>query len=294
MMSWLRHKRDRLRLRGKLLRRQAGLEWDWQVHGRRYRRHGEAASNTGVVVSLTSYPPRFGTLHLTLKSLLSQSLRAERIVLWIAHEDMDQLPASVTDLTAAGLEIVACDNLRSYKKMIPLLQQHSAAGRQVAVVTADDDIYYWRDWLRELVEARVPGKLEVICHRMHRIRLAADGALLPYNSWEFETTNTESSPLNFPTGIGGVLYPPGVFGPEVLNVERFTALCPRGDDIWFWWMAGANGATFRRVPRDNEIYCWEGSQEVALWKDNLVGKYNDDQIAAMLGAYGLFQKSKRV
>jgi hypothetical protein len=241
-----------------------------------------------VVISLTSYPPRFDTLHLTLKSLLAQSFVADRIVLWIAHADMALLPSAVTDLQRAGLDIVACDDIKSYKKMIPLLQQ----GSNTVIVTADDDVFYWRDWLQQLVQARDPDKLEVICHRMHRVKLNGAGLPVSYNEWEFETGNAESSRLNFPTGIGGVLYPPNVFGPEVLNVAAFTSLCPRGDDIWFWWMARTHGATFKRVPQMNEVHCWEGSQDVALWKDNLVGKFNDDQIRAMIGAYGFDTQRK--
>lgn len=288
MMRWLEHKHARLRLRWDLLRRHARLAFNWQVLGKRYRHR--RSGHAGVVVSLTSYPPRYATLHLTLQSLLSQSLAADRIVLWIAHADMALLPVAVTKLQAAGLEIIACEDLLSYKKMIPLLQQGSAA----SIVTADDDIYYWSDWLRQLMDARTPGKLEVVCHRMHRMRLSASGDPIPYNEWEFETTNTEASKLNFPTGIGGVLYPQGVFGRRVLDVDAFMALCPRGDDIWFWWMAGANGATFKRVPQRNEIYCWEGTQDVALWKNNLVGKYNDEQIAAMIQRYGFSKESMSV
>lgn len=289
MTSWLGTLVGPLRARLGLLRLHARLERDWRRHGRHYGRRRRDGGATGVVVSLTSYPPRFPTLHLTLKSLLSQSFLADRVVLWIAHADMAALPPAVTALTAAGLEIVACDDLRSYKKMIPLLQQ----GPDVAVVTADDDIYYWRDWLRELADARRPGRMEVLCHRMHRMRLDGAGQPLPYSDWEFESTNTESSRLNFPTGIGGVWYPAGVFGPQVLDVAAFTALCPRGDDIWFWWMARDNGATFRRVPQRHDVHCWEGSQEVALWKDNLVGKFNDDQIQAMIAAYGFTAESAR-
>lgn len=288
MIGWLQNKRRRLRWRWDMLILHTTLEISWLAHGRRFSHARRNRTASGVVVSLTSYPPRFSTLHLTLKSLLSQSFLADRIVLWIAHTDMALLPPAVTDLQRAGLEICACDDIKSYKKMIPLLQQ----GEKAAIVTADDDVFYWRDWLQQLVQARVPGKLEVICHRMHRMHLNARGLPAPYNEWEFETHNAESSPLNFPTGIGGVLYPANVFGPEVLDVNAFTALCPRGDDIWFWWMAGANGATFKRVPQSNVVHCWDGSQDVALWKDNLVGKFNDDQIQAMIGAYGFFTKRK--
>lgn len=286
MTSWLKNKARRLAQRAANLRRFVVLERDWLAYGRHYgaRRQAKDGAGAGIVVSLTSYPPRFSTLHLTLKSLLSQSLAPARVVLWIARGDMDQLPPAVTALRAAGLEIEACDDTRSYKKMIPLLQQ--GEGEHRAIVTADDDVYYWRDWLRQLADSRSAGKLEVVCHRMHRVRLGADGLPLPYNDWEFETANAESSRLNFPTGIGGTLYPAGVFGPEVLDVDAFTRLCPRGDDIWFWWMARNRGATFRRAHASHEIYCWDGSQEVALWLDNVGARYNDEQLQAMIAAYG--------
>jgi len=286
MINWMKHKRSSLRWRYNRLVLHATLEANWLASGRRYAQAKRAG--TGLIVSLTSYPPRFGTLHLTLKSLLSQSFVPERIVLWIARADMGLLPRAVTDLQRAGLEIIACDDIKSYKKMIPLLQQ----GSQADIVTADDDVYYWRDWLAQLVNARDPGKLEIVCHRMHRIKLDADGLPVSYNEWDFETSNAESSPLNFPTGIGGVLYPANVFGPEVLDVQAFMSLCPRGDDIWFWWMARANGATFKRVPEENEVHCWDGSQEVALWKDNIGATFNDNQIRAMIDAYGFIKERK--
>ena len=284
MTSWLKNKARGLARRAANLRRLVVLERDWLAYGRHYGARRGANGGADVVVSLTSYPPRFATLHLTLKSLLSQSQAPARVVLWIAHADMDRLPPAVTALRAAGLEIEACDDTRSYKKMIPLLQQ----GEQRAIVTADDDVYYWRDWLRQLSEARVPGRLEVVCHRMHRMRLDAAGLPLPYSDWEHDVRDTRADVMHFPTGIGGVLYPPGVFGPEVLDVAAFTALCPNGDDIWFYWMARGHGARSKRVADVNQLYCWEGSQEAALWQNNLVGKANDTQIGAMIGAYGFF------
>ena len=194
MLARLRNKVADLQRQARDRARLAALERDWQLYGRYYAERRSAGNR--IVVSLTSYPPRFATLHLTLKSLLSQSCLPERVVLWIAHGDMAQLPPAVTALQDAGLEIRACEDWKSYKKMLPLLQE----SLDYTVVTADDDVYYWRDWLRELADARVPGKLEVICHRMHRMRLAPDGTPLPYTAWEFESDQREASPLNFPTG----------------------------------------------------------------------------------------------
>ena len=65
--------------------------------GRKHSLPGE------LIVSLTSYPARFGTLHLTLGCLLDQSIKADRTILWIAHDDLDQLPAAVRELEQHGL-----------------------------------------------------------------------------------------------------------------------------------------------------------------------------------------------
>ena len=53
---------------------------------------------------------------------------------------------SVTRLRAYGLEIRFCENLRSYKKIIPALQEYPDA----ILVTADDDWLYTQDWLAGL------------------------------------------------------------------------------------------------------------------------------------------------
>src|SRR6516165_1052567 len=51
-----------------------------------------------LIVSLTSYPARFGTLGLTLRCLLSQTIRADRTILWISNADASLLPSDVIRL----------------------------------------------------------------------------------------------------------------------------------------------------------------------------------------------------
>lgn len=284
------------RIRQELLLR-AKFTANWWLNGRRFGARRNVQSN--VVVSLTSYPPRFATLHLTLKSLLGQSFAPARIVLWIAHGDMEKLPVEVRALVRHGLEIKGCDDLRSYKKLIPQLEQERDQGKDkdkgAIIVTADDDIYYWRHWLRELVDAYDPSRREVVAHRVHRIKLDAAGLPLPYTQWEFSINDEHPDALHFPTGIGGILYPPGIFRDEIFDRAEFMQLCPRGDDIWFWWMARNNGVRFRRAHSKNVgnyFHCWDGSQDCALWESNLGNNYNDTQIAAMIGKYGFFEREK--
>jgi hypothetical protein len=249
-----------------------------------------APSANALVVSLTSYPPRFPTLHLTLQSLLLQNYVDRRVVLWIARQDVAQLPPAVRALTAHGLDIRTCDDTRSYKKLLPALQAYPDA----TIVTADDDLYYWPEWLQQLVDAAAAAPGDIVAHRIHRIRHSAAGLPLPYRQWEVESQNNETSGLNFPTGNGGILYPPGILSPLVQDREAYTSLCPSADDIWFYWMGRLNGARYRRVDSCHTLHDWQGSQALSLSKDNVGTDRNDQQIAAMIGRYGYVNKGTTV
>jgi len=232
-----------------------------------------------LVVSLTSYPPRFPTLHLTLKSLLLQSVRPTRLILWIASGDAEMLPRQVTALEKEGLEIRFCEDIKSYKKIIPALTSFPDA----MIVTADDDIYYWRAWLMELLDESRKYPQDVIAHRVHRMQYDRE-AILPYRSWLENVTDSDIHPANFPTGIGGVLYPSGCFHSDVHDREKFMRLCPNADDVWLYWMTRLNGGFARRSLTKSIPIPWRGSQVVSLWKENRT--QNDVQIAQMVEAYG--------
>ena len=235
-----------------------------------------------LIVSLTSYPARFSKLPLTLKCLLAQSMSADRIILWIAHQDKIALTPSILALQKEGLEIAYCDDLRSYKKIIPTLQNYPDS----FIVTADDDVYYWPTWLEELVNSYQMGGDSVICHRVHRTRLGGDGFLLPYEKWEFDSQSTDASSLNFQTGVGGVLYPPNAFHADVMNSEMFMNLCPLADDIWLYWMMRLNGMMARKATESRAICCWADTQQTAIFHNNVAGGGNSKSITAMVGAFG--------
>ena len=245
-------------------------------------RHGLESPLT---VSLTSYPPRFGTLGSTLKTLLSQSVAPDRVILWIAEGDRSQLPAEVCALAAYDLEIRTCPDLRSYKKLLPalaLLPEHT-------IVTADDDICYSENWLAHLVEEARNCEGEVIAHRAHLATRNSDGTLRPYGEWEMATDARADRPpdgLIFPTGMGGVLYPPGSLHRRVGDAELALRLCPDADDVWFFWMTRLAGRGHRATHHPPLLVPWDGTQQVALYHDNWLGGRNDLRIAAMQQEFG--------
>ena len=235
-----------------------------------------------LVISLTSHPPRFRSLKRTLECLLTQTLQVDRIILWIAHDDRVFLSDTILGFVHKGVDIRFCQDLRSYNKIIPTLDEMPDA----IIVTADDDIYYWPTWLEELVNAHRNDPQFVLCHRAHNIRLNKEGNPIAYEDWDFEIQEEDNSNLTFPTGIAGVLYPPGIFHEDVLRRDIFLELSPLNDDIWLHWMVRLNGGISRKIgPRRALIY-WPGSQTKALHLNNLNAGGNDRQILTIIERYG--------
>ena len=99
----------------------------------------------------------------------------------------------------------------------------------------DDDVYYHKHMLKDLLElhARIPDA--ILAHRAKRIKYGR-----PYKEWSkyrwyhFLFKRIHRSFLNIQTGVGGVLYPPHSLKPDMMDVNLFTEIAPTTDDIWFW------------------------------------------------------------
>ncbi|MDH2326609.1 glycosyltransferase family A protein [Cereibacter sp. SYSU M97828] len=231
-----------------------------------------------LTVTLTSYPARFGTLGWTLRSILTQTVAADRVVLWLADGDEARLPEDIRAIP--GLEVRRAENMRSFTKIVPALEAFPAD----VLVTADDDVYYPADWLERLVEARLAGAT-VAAHRAHRVTLS-DGAPRPYREWDWSIRAPDRSGLIFPTGVMGVLYAPGVFHADAADAAKFRRLCPSSDDIWLYWMHRLNGHRAAKIGGKMRVLEWPESQETNLRSGNLAGQGNDAAIRAMISEYG--------
>ncbi len=192
-----------------------------------------------IIVSLTSFPQRIGTVHFTIESIMMQKkVKPDLIELWLAESQFPQkemsLPQSLRRLQECGLSIRWCEDLKSFKKLIPALREHP----DDIIVTADDDIFYENDWLEKLYTAYQADPKNVYCHKatkfiyegMHKFK-AIGGGKAYYKTPSF---------LNKLVGIGGVLYPPHACDADVLKTDVFMKIAPTNDDIWFWLMCVKN------------------------------------------------------
>ena len=58
-----------------------------------------------IIVSLTSYSKRFNSLDLCIKSIMTQTVKPDRIILYVTEEEKDVVPDKLLDLEKYGLEI---------------------------------------------------------------------------------------------------------------------------------------------------------------------------------------------
>lgn len=242
-----------------------------------------------LIITLTSFPERISTISDTLISLLDQSLRPESIVLWLAEEQFPNkekdLPLEILNLRKYGLEIRWCKDLKSYKKLIPALEIFP----DKLLVTADDDIFYPKNWLRDLYESYLNDPDSIFCHRVHRITFNEENEVQPYQAWDkclIKGQEKEKDILFFTTG-GGVLFPPNCFYEDVQREDLFQKLCPLADDIWFWAMIILKNKKIKIVK--NNVYRIRNNgntqEDEPLWKTNREAGLNDEQLRNVFEYY---------
>lgn len=242
-----------------------------------------------LVVSLTSYKPRFATLFPTILSIVQQHTVPNEILLWVSEADYEHLPNEIFQLqgivNGAGTTFKICktDDTGPYKKIIPAIENY----RDHFIVTADDDVYYPSWWLSNLLREYKGNNSEVICYIAHEVTFKSDQKeLMPYDDWISCKKNDVDALLGFPVGAGGVLYPPNCLDKLVVRSDIFLKESPMTDDIWLFWMARLNGTTTKKTEKNFKVICWPSSQKVGLINENVKNNKNDENIEKMLKKFG--------
>ncbi len=201
------------------------------------------------ILSMTSYPPRFGNLVNCIRGLKEQTVYPEKLVLNLAFEDVAFLPIELQDLQLPfPIEINGTEDIGPAKKLIPTLKMYPNS----AIVTIDDDIHYPSNLLRNLLDESALNPDAIICSRAHQPSFVC-GFPNPYISWQFEVEN-HSDRLCCPTSGAGTFFPPLSLHEDVCDTEQYKSLSFSSDDLWYWIHAIRNRTRIIKTKESFPIY----------------------------------------
>ena len=237
-----------------------------------------------IIVSLTSFPPRYKTIMPCLKSLLMQTEKPDKIIVWLYQKDFP-ITDDMTALSQYGVEYRSVtEDLRPHKKYFYAMKEFP---RDI-IITVDDDVIYPENLIENLVRTHKKYPDCVVANRVHKIVKKHDGSLFSYNHWIHNYTGTEKPRFDLiTTGVGGVLYPPACLDARCFDAELIKKHCLGADDIWLKTMELLRGTKVVWAKNKCPLpYIIEDSQEVALVGENVDQSKNDRYIEAMQKMFG--------
>lgn len=233
-----------------------------------------------VIVSLTTYPARIKTVWVTIASLLGQSYKPRKVILYLSREQFNinyRLPNSLVRLQKRGLEIVFVeDDLKPHKKYLYALQEFP----EYKIITADDDILYPEDHIERFMTASRKYPDAVICDWSHKIAFKSveEGTFINYNDWEDNATS-EPDLFTIPVGCNGVMYKPVFFDETVFDINTIKAISLYTDDLWLKVMEVRNGIKAFNCSKEPLIYFNNiFTMKTGLWHVNTSEDNRNDKV----------------
>ena len=254
---------------------------DWEIGVQASKRSPE------VIISLTSYPQRFLHLDLCIKSLCLQTVKPDRIILWLGNDTSEGDAELLRNIYAKyGVDIRRDKekNLLSHKKYYYAMQEYP----DDMIVTADDDLIYPEDWLESLLCCHEQHPDCICARRVHEIVWKSDGTPETYNLWNSEAHIKWPSHNLLATTGAGTLFPQRCFVPECFNLDKFMKYAKTADDIWLKIMAIISNRkvvwAVNSMPMPTTV---DLEQTERLENVNCIGGGNDASFVSLCYDYGL-------
>lgn len=244
-----------------------------------------------IIVSLTSYPGRFRVIHLALKSIMLQTVKPDKIIVWLDEGiTRDQFTKQMIELEQYGIEYRNMPgDLKPHKKYIHAMQEYP----EDIVITVDDDLFYPEDVIESLMCTHEKYPTAVCARRVHKIVCDEKGAIAGYNDWLGEYTGSEKPSHDLlATGVGGVLYPPHCLAEMAYDTSLIQELSLKADDIWLKFMELFAGTKVVWSPCCIPIpEAIEKEQSSNLRSENVSQNMNDVYFQKIMDYYKVDKKS---
>ena len=236
---------------------------------------------SGYVITLSSIPPRFGRMQLTLEKLVSQTVPADRVIVYLPKTyrrfpDWDGTLPAVPD----GVEIRIVDkDYGPATKLLPALKEFDL---KQDILFCDDDMDYPTDWAAAFLaqRRRQPEACITLCSETfntpplrqrknvqkprawclwgefdmeQNVRLLVENFGRKYLGWPQRFVGRRrcllAGYIEIFMGFGGVLVRPEFFDEDVFDIPPQLQTV---DDYWLSGVAAKNGHPAWMIPRRRE------------------------------------------
>lgn len=254
----------------------------------KYGLNKERQRKERVIVSLTSFPQRIDQTYYAIKSLMIQTEKADRIILWLAQEQFPdcKIPEQFDELIDRGLEIRFTPiDLRSHKKYYYILQEQRP---EELVITFDDDIIYESNAIEKLLLFHEKYPRCIVCNRGETIQIDEQGNPKPYKQWHVRSDIGVKEPSMYivPSTGAGCLYPYGILPESTFDIKNIQRLAFTADDMWMRFNSIQTGIKVIKTRRDIAILCnVSDSQKINLSQINCIEGENDAVIARLFAFF---------
>lgn len=231
--------------------------------------------DTILTCTLTTFPDRIDTVQYTIKSLFNQSVKPDRIVLWLASSEFEnfQFPESINRLQEKGLEIRYCNNYFGHKRYYKMIEEQK---ENECIIMFDDDILFPYCLIERLYDKWLQFPDCVICERGQVMTFDGDKILNPgrWSSTSDEGIDKPSYKILASPG-GGCLFPPKALYKDANNTDMISKYALKTGDIWLMFQTVQNDTKILRTHKLHRTFIQsERVQTVQLGKEAIyLGRY---------------------
>jgi glycosyltransferase involved in cell wall biosynthesis len=242
-----------------------------------------------LVVSMTTTPKRIEYLKKTLKTVITQSVSAAEIAIYIESDHIDLLEEIAREFAVFNVKVhPSHEKLRAGTKLIPELARDT--GREIILIL-DDDVIYPHNLIKSMLRTlHNNGGSVVVCNWAQTCGVDVTGKPQHYRDWREIRNTGELSANAMPLGVAGVMAARSTFPRQIRDTDVFRDVCDCIDDLWYWCHFALSDTrvvmneTLMRVP-----ITWPGSQDSALWRtENKIDGPKDVAFRKLLNEYPEF------
>lgn len=231
--------------------------------------------DTTLTFTLTSFPARIDTVQYTLCTLFDQSMKPDRVVLWLAAEEFEgvEMPDSIKEFQKIGLEVRFCENMFGHKRYYKLIDEQKD---NELIVMFDDDILFPKYLVERLYTTWENFPDCVICERGQVLTFNGDKVLNPGRWSSISKVGIQSPSYRLLASPGGgCLFPPKALYKDANNTEIIKKYAFKTGDIWLMFMTVQNDVKVVRTHRYHRTFIqYEDQQSVQLGREAIYqGRY---------------------